>query len=165
MHEKFIDEVTYLYLSLTLVWYLMPYSSACWKIFWVYPNFFDFTNIFVSSKSKKDLIASPSPSVKIQNMGGIVCLRCKGKTFLVVKKLFIFKSLLTTPSNVLTSHLKQTFLLIIWIFNEDEGERNEFRLPFYVRWCRNLDNLFKKKFSWIDFPLSLTPPLMSRYCT
>ena len=48
------------------------------------------------------LIPSPSPSVKIQIMGRIVCLRCKGKTLLgIVNKLFTFKSLLTTPSNVL----------------------------------------------------------------
>jgi hypothetical protein len=30
-----------------------------------------------------------------------------------VNKLFVFKSLLTMPSNVLPSHLKQTFPLII----------------------------------------------------
>ena len=29
-----------------------------------------------------DLILSPSPLVKIQIMGGKVCLRCKGKTML-----------------------------------------------------------------------------------
>ena len=34
-------------------------------------------NIF---KGSLDLIPSPSPSVKIQIMGGKVCLRCKGKT-------------------------------------------------------------------------------------
>ena len=33
-------------------------------------------------KSSLDLIQSPSPSVKIQIMGGKVCLRCKGKTLL-----------------------------------------------------------------------------------
>ena len=49
----------------------------------------------------------PSPSVKIQIMGGKVRLRCKGKTLLsVVNKLLKTKSLLTTPSNVLTLHLK-----------------------------------------------------------
>ena len=31
-----------------------------------------------------DLIPSPSPSVKIQIMGGKVCLRCKGKILLGV---------------------------------------------------------------------------------
>ena len=62
-------------------------------------------------KGSLDLISSPSPSVRIQIMGGKVCLRFKGKTLLsVVNKLFVFKSLLTRPSNVLPLHLKQTFL-------------------------------------------------------
>jgi hypothetical protein len=53
------------------------------------------------------LIPSPSPSVKIQIMGEKVCLRCKGKTLLgVVNKLLITKSLLTSPSNVLSYYLK-----------------------------------------------------------
>ena len=40
-----------------------------------------------------DSILSPSPSVKIQIMGGKVCLRCKGKTLLgVVNKLLKTKS-------------------------------------------------------------------------
>ena len=38
-----------------------------------------------------------------------------------VNKLFVFKSLLTTPSNVLPLHLKQTFLPIVWIFTEGDG--------------------------------------------
>ena len=41
--------------------------------------------------------------------------------------LFVFKILLTTPSNVLPLHLKQTFQPIIWIFTE--GDRIESRLP------------------------------------
>ena len=40
-------------------------------------------------KGSLDSISSPSPSVKIQIMGGKVCLRCKGKTLLgIVNKLF-----------------------------------------------------------------------------
>ena len=39
-------------------------------------------------KGSLDLIPSPSPSVKIQIMGGKVCLRCKGKTLLGVIQLF-----------------------------------------------------------------------------
>ena len=35
----------------------------------------------------------------------------------IVNKLFTFKSLLTTPSNVLPLHLKQTFPPIIWEFS------------------------------------------------
>ena len=52
-------------------------------------------------KGSLDSISSPSPSVKIQIMGGKVCLRRKGKTF------FVFKSLLTTSSNVLPLHLSR----------------------------------------------------------
>ena len=82
-------------------------------------------------KGSLDSIPSPSPSVKIQIMGGKVCLRCKGKTLLGnVKKLFVFKSLLTTPSNVLPSYLKQNFLPIIWIFTEGDGIKS--RLPFKI---------------------------------
>ena len=43
-------------------------------------------------KGSLDLIPSPSPSGKIQIMGGKVCLTCKGKTLLgIVNKLFAFK--------------------------------------------------------------------------
>ena len=45
-------------------------------------------------KGSLDSILSSLPSVKIQIMGGKVCLSCKGKTLLgVVNKLFVFKSL------------------------------------------------------------------------
>ena len=82
-------------------------------------------------KGSLDLIPSPSPSVKIQIMGGKVCLRCKGKTLLgVVNKLLITKSLLTSPNNVLPLHLKQTFRPIIWIFTEGDGMKP--RLPFRI---------------------------------
>ena len=51
-------------------------------------------------KGSLDLI--PSPSVKIQIMGGKVCLRCKGKTLLgVVNKILKKKNLMTMPSNAL----------------------------------------------------------------
>jgi hypothetical protein len=56
---------------------------------------------------KGSLDSIPSPSVKIQIMGGKVCLRCKGKTLLdVVNKRLKTKSLLTSPSNVLPYYLK-----------------------------------------------------------
>ena len=56
-------------------------------------------------KDSLDLIPSPSSSVKIQIMGGKVCLMCKGKTLLgIVNKLLKTKSLLT-PSNVLPYYL------------------------------------------------------------
>jgi hypothetical protein len=47
-----------------------------------------------------------------------------------VNNLCFLISLLTTPSNVLPLHLKQTFRPIIWIFTEGEGYGIEFRLPF-----------------------------------
>ena len=79
------------------------------------------------------MIPSPSPSVKIQIMGGKVCLRYKGKILLVVvNKLFVFKSLLTSSSNVLSLYLKQTFPPIIWIFTEGEGDEIQSRLPFEI---------------------------------
>ena len=63
-------------------------------------------------KGRLDLI--PSPSVKIQIMGGKVCLSFKCKTLLgIVNKHFVFKRLLTTPSNVLPLKLRQTFPPII----------------------------------------------------
>ena len=58
-------------------------------------------------KGSLDSIPSPSPSVKIQIMGGKVCLKCKSKTLLdLVNKLLKIKSLLTSPSNVLPYYLK-----------------------------------------------------------
>ena len=54
-----------------------------------------------------NLDSTPSPSVKIQIMDGKVFLRRKVKTLVGIdNKLFLFKSLLTTPSNVLPLHLK-----------------------------------------------------------
>ena len=52
-------------------------------------------------KGSLDWISSPSPSVKIQIMGGKVCLRCKGKTLLGV-----IISLLASPNNGLPYYLK-----------------------------------------------------------
>ena len=43
---------------------------------------------------------------------------------------FVFKSLLTTPSNVLHLDLKQIFLPIIWIFTENKCDGIESRLTF-----------------------------------
>ena len=96
-----------------------------------------------------DSIPSPSPSVKIQIMGGKVGLRCKGKTLLgIVNKLCCTKSLLTTPSNVLPLPLKPTFPPIIWIFTECKGDGIESRLSskiyFTLMICNfGLANLFQ----------------------
>ena len=66
------------------------------------------TSLIKVEKILKDSLDSiPSPSVKIQILGGKVCLRCKGKTLLgVVNKLLKTKSLLISPSNVLPYYLK-----------------------------------------------------------
>ena len=63
-----------------------------------------------------------------------------------VNKLFVFKSLLTMPSNVLPLHLKQTFPPMIWIFTEGEGDGIKSRLPFKIFstlkiWTRYKSNL------------------------
>jgi hypothetical protein len=56
-------------------------------------------------KGSLDSIPSPSPSVKIQIMGGKLC---KGKTLLgVVNKLLKTKNLVTSPNNVLPYYLPQ----------------------------------------------------------
>ena len=65
-----------------------------------------------------------------------------------VNKLFVFKSLLTTTSNVLPLHLKQTFSPIIWIFTEDEGDGIESRLPFKI--CSTLSKFWNHVW-WINY--------------
>ena len=53
-----------------------------------------------------DSIPSPLSSVKIQIVGGKVCLRYKGKTLLaIVNNLMRTKSILTSPCNVLPYYL------------------------------------------------------------
>jgi hypothetical protein len=65
-------------------------------------------------KGSLDSILSPSPSVKLQTMGGKVCLRYKGKRFLgIVNKLLKSKSVLTSPSKVLPYYHQKPFPSII----------------------------------------------------
>ena len=72
------------------------------------------TKVTVEKILKGSLDLIPSPSMKIQATGGKIWLRCEGITLLsVVNKLLKAKSLLTSPSNVLPSNLKQTFPPII----------------------------------------------------
>ena len=48
--------------------------------------------------------------------------RCKGKILQgIINKLFVFKSLLTTPSNFLPLHLEQTFPPVTRVFTEGVG--------------------------------------------
>ena len=62
-------------------------------------------------KGSLELIPSPSPSVKIQIMGGKVCLRCKGKTLLGdVNKLFVLESLPTNPQQYFAFTPQANFL-------------------------------------------------------
>ena len=69
---------------------------------YIYFFVFELENIL-----KGSLDSIPSPSVKIQIMGGKVCFRCKDKTLLgVVNKLFGTNSMLISPSNVLPYYLK-----------------------------------------------------------
>jgi hypothetical protein len=61
-------------------------------------------------KGSLNAITSPSPSVKIQILGGKVCLSRKSKTLLgVVNKFSKTKSLLTSSSNVLSHYLKYSY--------------------------------------------------------
>ena len=64
-----------------------------------------------------------------------------------VNKLFVFKSVLTTASNVLLLQLKQIFLPIIWIFTEGEGGGIKSRLPFKIFSTR----LFYFKWNSVNF--------------
>ena len=106
------------------------------------------------------MIPSPSPSVKIQIMGGKVCLRCKSKTFLgVVNKLLITKCLLKTSNNLLPLPFKQSFLPIIWIFTEVEGDGIKSRLPFnfffyFTTYLEPVDmsSSIDKSSSWLSEP-------------
>ena len=63
--------------------YVKPraYSFFLWNLYYILKNDCKVEKIL---KSSLDSIPSPSPSVKIQIMGGKVCLRCKGKTLLGV---------------------------------------------------------------------------------
>ena len=68
------------------------------------------------------MISSTSPSVKIQIIGGKVCLRCKGKTLLgIVNKLFVFKICWQHPAN-----------FCLWIFTEGEGDGIESRVSPWI---------------------------------
>jgi hypothetical protein len=94
----------------------LPCPSTLPKQFWTLPNYFGSIEIVKNSFGPKegqskvekilkgclDLISSPS-------LGWNVCLRCKGKTLLgIINKLFVFKCLLTTSSNVLPLHLSRS---------------------------------------------------------
>ena len=69
-------------------------------------------------------------------MGGKVCLRCKGKTLLgVVNKLFVFKSLLTSPSNVL-----------LYPFSQVNFPANNLNFHWRWRWWDRIQAIFSNLF-------------------
>jgi len=70
-------------------------------------------------KGRLDSIPLPSPSVKIQIMGGKVCLRCKGKSLLGIVNKHLRTNNLTSPSNALP---QVNFPANNLNFSEDEGD-------------------------------------------
>ena len=79
------------------------------------------------------MIPSPSLQWKFKLLVGKSTWGNKAKHCWVMSTNFlVFKSLLTIPSNVLSSHLKQTFPPIIWIFTQDEGDWIESRLSPWI---------------------------------
>ena len=99
------DKLDFSLLTLTVPSHALTWGeNLSWGEFYSYSLIVKVENIW---KGNPDLIPSSSFSVKIQIMGGKVCLRCKGKTLLgVVNKLLKTKSLLRSPSNVLPYYLK-----------------------------------------------------------
>ena len=93
-----------------------------------------------------DSIPSPSPSVKIQIIGGKVGLKCKGKTWLAIVNIFFCtKSLLTTPSwppKNKNKKFKCSQLL--------EGDGIESRLPFKI-FSTLFSLTFSKVFSTTEY--------------
>ena len=100
--------------------------------------------------------------MKIQIKSRKVCLECKALLG-IVNKLFVFKSLLTAPSNGLPLHLKQTIPPIIWIFTEGKGDGIESRLSSkkfstlpihtYVKFFEiSKFKKLSKHFRWLCFP-------------
>ena len=104
--------------KLTSKYYPIKISSdyGIWRYFlcgshflvaWLFGEMIMFCKVEKILKGSLDSIPSPSPSVKIQIMGGKVCMRCEGETLLgFVNKLLKTKSLLSMPSNFLPLHLK-----------------------------------------------------------
>ena len=105
--------------------------------------------------------------MEIQTMDGKFCLRYKGKTLLgIVNKLLVFKSLLTTPSNVLlTTPQTNFFPPIIWIFTEGEGDGIEYRLPFKIFSTLHHKKLYFLQSIWLQCGRFMTSriPKMLRF--
>ena len=70
------------------------------RVFWT-----SFSKVEKIVKDSLDSISPPSPSVKIQIMGGKVCLRCKGKTLLGInQQCFVLLPQVKYPANNLNFH-------------------------------------------------------------
>ena len=69
---------------------------------------------------------------------------------IIVNKLFVFKSFLTMPSNVLPLHYKETFPPIIWIFTAGEGDGMKSRLPSKI--FSTLQRKYNKKITDEKYP-------------
>ena len=86
-------------------------------------------------KGSLDLIPSPSPPVKIQIIGGKVCVRCEGKTLLgIVNKLLKTKCLSTSPL--------QCFALL----PEINFPTNNLNFHWRWRWCDPIKMIFLNLF-------------------
>ena len=111
-------------------------------------NVLDKVEIFL--KGSLDLIPSPSPPVKIQIMGGKVCLRCKSKTLLgVVNKLFV-QQLQCLAKKMKTKTPKCSQLL--------DGDGIKSRLPFKIfSTLHNVDKFFVKVEKTLKGSLDLIP--------
>ena len=84
-------------------------------------------------KSKKiACIPSPSPSVKIQIMGGKVCLRCKGETLLGKVNKILKAKFVDITQQCFAYYLQQTFPPMIWIFTQGEEDEIETKLSFLI---------------------------------
>ena len=76
------------------------YFGLCTDIFWL-------SKVEKILKGSLGLIQSPSPSVKIQITGRIVCLRCNGKTLLgvdITQQCFALLPQVNFPTNNLNFH-------------------------------------------------------------
>ena len=109
-------------------------------------------NCKVKKISKGSLNSISSPSVKIQIMGGKVCLWCKGKKLLgVVNNFLKTNSLLTSPSNVLPVNNLNVFVIVSEQFYCRNNNINNFVSKcskFLANLCKSLEILEQCHVKW-----------------
>ena len=72
----------------TAIMFPLKIKKGYWVLVCGHKDLWNTRKVEKNLKGSLDSIPSPSPSMKIQIMGGKVCLRCKGKTLLgIVNKL------------------------------------------------------------------------------